>query len=50
VINSTVVIRLSSQGKDVIQTSVEEWSDDCKPKTCAIGFDRPVLLEEFISD
>jgi len=32
VIKSTVVIRLSSQGKDVIQTSVAESSDDCKPK------------------
>ena len=28
----TVVIRLSSQGKDVTQTSVEESSDDCKLK------------------
>jgi len=28
----TVVIRLSSHGKDVTQTSVEESSDDCKPK------------------
>jgi hypothetical protein len=27
-----VVMRLSSQGKDVTQTSVEESSDDCKPK------------------
>jgi len=25
-------MRLSSQGKDVTQTSVEESSDDCKPK------------------
>jgi len=25
-------MRLSSQGKDVTQTSVEELSDDCKPK------------------
>jgi hypothetical protein len=33
VINSTVVIRLSSQGKDVTQTSVEESSDACKPKS-----------------
>jgi hypothetical protein len=30
VINSTVVIRLSSQGKDVTQTSVEESADDHK--------------------
>jgi hypothetical protein len=27
-----VVMRLSSQGKDVTQTSMEEASDDCKPK------------------
>ena len=27
----TVVMRLSSQGKDVTQTSVEESSDDCMP-------------------
>jgi len=27
-----VVMRLSSQGKDVTRTSVEESSDDCKPK------------------
>ena len=26
------LMRLSSQGKDVTQTSVEESSDDCKPK------------------
>ena len=32
VIKSTVVMRLSSQGKAVTQTSVEESSDDCKPK------------------
>ena len=32
VLNSTVVMRLSSQGKDVTQTSVEESSDDCKLK------------------
>jgi len=32
VINSTVIMRLSSQGKDVTQTSVEESSDDCKLK------------------
>jgi hypothetical protein len=32
VINSTVLMRLSSQRKDVFQTSVEESSDDCKPK------------------
>ena len=32
VINSTVVIRLSSPAKDVTPTSVEESSDDCKPK------------------
>jgi hypothetical protein len=32
VINSTVIIRLSSPGKDVTQTIVEESSDDCKPK------------------
>jgi len=25
-------MRLSSQGKDGTQTSVEELSDDCKPK------------------
>jgi len=25
-------MRLSSQGKDVTPTSVEEVSDDCKPK------------------
>ena len=29
---STVVMRLSSQGQDVTQTSLEESSDDCKPK------------------
>ena len=28
----TVLIRLSSQGKDVTQASVAESSDDCKPK------------------
>jgi hypothetical protein len=33
VIKSTVVMRLSSQGKDVTQTSVEESSNDCKPKS-----------------
>ena len=27
-----VVMRLSSQGKDVMLTSMEESSDDCKPK------------------
>src|SRR5262249_3911316 len=32
VIKSTVVIRLSSQGKDIIPPSVEKSSDDCKPK------------------
>ena len=31
-VKSTVVMRLSSQGKDVTQTSVEESLDDCKPK------------------
>jgi len=43
-------MRLSSQGKDVTQTSVEESSDDGKAKTCTINFYRPVLLEEFIRD
>jgi hypothetical protein len=32
VINSTVLIRLSSPGQDVTESSVEESSDDCKPK------------------
>ena len=32
VIISTVLLRLSSRGKDVTPTSVEESSDDCKPK------------------
>jgi hypothetical protein len=32
VIKSTVIIRLSLHGKDVTQTSVEELSDDRKPK------------------
>jgi hypothetical protein len=32
VIKSTVVMRLSSQGKNVTPTSVEESSDDCKSK------------------
>jgi hypothetical protein len=32
VINSTVVMRLSSQGMDVTQTSMAESSDDSKPK------------------
>src|SRR5215467_1824865 len=32
VINSTVIIRLSSPGKDVTESSVEESSDDCKSK------------------
>src|SRR5881275_584914 len=32
VINSTVLMRLSFQGQAVTQTSVEESSDDCKPK------------------
>jgi hypothetical protein len=27
-----VLMRISSQGKDVTQTSVEESSDNCKPK------------------
>src|SRR6266516_219957 len=31
-IQSHVVMRLSSPGKDVTETSVEESSDDCKPK------------------
>ena len=31
VINATVVLRLSSQGKDVTPTSVEASSDDCQP-------------------
>jgi hypothetical protein len=33
-----VVIRLSSHGQDVIQTSVEESSDDCKPKNVHYEF------------
>ena len=32
VINSTVVIRLSSPGQDVTESRVEQLSDDCKPK------------------
>src|SRR5207249_5719022 len=32
VINSTVIIRRSSPGKDVTESSVEESSDDCKSK------------------
>jgi hypothetical protein len=32
VIKSTVVMRLSSQGKNVTPTRVEESSDDCKPQ------------------
>ena len=32
VINSTVLIRLSSQRMDGTQTRVEESSDDCKSK------------------
>jgi hypothetical protein len=32
VINSTVIIRLSSQGQDVRQISVEKSQDDCKPE------------------
>src|SRR5215471_11607641 len=32
VINSTVIIRLSSPRRDVTPPSVEESSDDCKPK------------------
>jgi hypothetical protein len=32
VINSTVLIRLSSRGQDVTESSVEELSDDCKPQ------------------
>jgi hypothetical protein len=32
VINSTVIIRLSSPGKDVTESSVEESSNDCKCK------------------
>jgi len=31
-----VVMRLSSQGNDVTQTSVEESSDDCKPKNLCL--------------
>jgi hypothetical protein len=31
-INSPVAMRLSSQGKDVTQTSMEESLDDYKPK------------------
>jgi hypothetical protein len=48
VIHSTVVMRLSSQGKDVPQTSVEESSDDRKPKNAHCGgFYSPILLEQF---
>src|SRR5215510_809898 len=32
VINSTVIIRLSSPGQDVTESSVEESSNDCKGK------------------
>jgi hypothetical protein len=38
VIKSTVVMRLSSQGQAVTQTSVEESSDNCKPKNLAHWF------------
>ena len=37
-VSSTVIMRLSSQGKDVTQTSVEESSDDCKPKNVCHWF------------
>jgi hypothetical protein len=45
VIKSTVVMRLSSQGKDVTQTSVEESSDDCKSKTCTASFYSSIPLK-----
>src|SRR5215468_1745518 len=38
VINSTVIIRLSSPGKDVTESSVEESSDDCKSKNVHYEF------------
>ena len=37
-IKSTVVMRLSSQGKDVTETSMEESSDDYKPKNTYYEF------------
>jgi hypothetical protein len=45
VIKSTVVMRLSFQGKDVTQTSVEESSDDCKPKNVTISLHGSTVIE-----
>jgi hypothetical protein len=37
-------MRLSSPGKDVTQTSVEESSDDCKLKNTYYSFYRAILF------
>jgi len=41
-------MRLSSQGKDVTQTSVEESSDDCKLKNTYYSFYRSILFKWFV--
>src|SRR6266436_209727 len=44
----TVIMRRSSQGKDVTQTSVEESSDDCKLKNTYYSFYRSMLFKWFV--
>jgi len=41
-------MQLSSQGKDVTQTSVAESSDDCKLKNTYYSFYRAILFKQFV--
>jgi len=41
-------MQLSSQGKDVTQTSVEESLDDCKFKNTYYSFHRSMLFKWFV--